>query len=63
MNLIFMIALGGALAAVLIVLGLGIFSLARGGAFAKKYGNRLMRARLITQALAIVLLVIAYLAR
>jgi Hypoxia induced protein conserved region len=34
---------------------LGLFSMAKGGAFARKYGNRLMRARVILQAAALAL--------
>ncbi|MGB4101461.1 MAG: twin transmembrane helix small protein [Alphaproteobacteria bacterium] len=44
-----------ALAAVVAVLGLGVFSMAKGGEFNKKYGNRLMRARLILQGVAVAL--------
>jgi len=36
-------------------LGIGLFSMARGGVFARKYGNRLMRARVMLQAAALVL--------
>ena len=56
------LALALALLAVVVVLVLGMFTLAKGGAFARKHGNRLMRARIITQGLAVVLLVLAYLA-
>lgn len=42
----------------LIVLGMGLVSLGRGGAFAKKYGNRLMQVRIGMQALTILLLVL-----
>ena len=38
------------------ILGLGIFSLAKGGEFAAKHSNRLMRLRVIFQALAIVII-------
>ncbi len=34
---------------------LGLFSMAKGGAFSRKYGNRLMRARVMLQAAALVL--------
>jgi hypothetical protein len=37
-------------------LGLGIYSLARGGEFAEKNSNKLMRARVTAQAVAIALL-------
>ncbi len=42
------------------VLALGIFSMAKGGEFNKKYGNKLMQARVMLQGSALVLLVIAY---
>lgn len=42
--------------AVLAVLLLGILSMMRGGEFNKKYGNKLMSARVILQAIALVLL-------
>ena len=46
-----------ALMATAIILCIGIYSLARGGAFAKENSNKLMRLRIIAQAVAIVLLV------
>ena len=45
-----------AIAAVSITLGLGIFSLYRGGDFARSNSNKLMRLRVALQAAAIVLL-------
>ncbi len=45
---------------VLAVLGLGVFSMIKGGEFNKKYGNRLMRARVIMQGLAVAMLAVAY---
>ncbi len=48
-----------ALAAVSIVLALGIYSLFRGGAFGRSYSNKLMRLRVLTQFIAIVVLVAA----
>ena len=44
---------------VLIVLMLGIGSFLRGGEISKKYSNKLMRIRIISQAIA-VLLIIAF---
>ena len=44
---------------VLIILMFGIGSFAKGGNFGKKYSNKLMRWRIITQAVA-VLLIIAF---
>ena len=46
--------------AVLGVLILGIVSMARGGELNKKYGNRLMRARVGLQGLALAMLALAY---
>ena len=44
-----------ALAAVLIVLVFGLIAMSRGGEFNRKYGNKLMRARVAVQGLAIIL--------
>ena len=41
-------------------LGLGIYSLAKGGEFAKANSNRLMRLRVIFQAIAVALLVLLW---
>lgn len=46
---------------VLIVLGVGIFSFARGGEFNRKYANKIMRLRILTQAIAVVLIFAAVL--
>jgi nitrogen fixation-related uncharacterized protein len=48
-----------ALAAVIIVLFLGVFSMVKGGEFNDKYGNKLMRWRVILQAVAVVLIVLS----
>ena len=45
-----------AIAAVAITLGFGIYSLYRGGDFARSHSNKLMRLRVALQALAIALL-------
>ena len=51
-----------AIIAVTVFLALGIFSLAKGGDFAKENSNKLMRARVTAQAVAIALLLLfAYL--
>jgi hypothetical protein len=47
---------GIALAGTLVVLFAGVFAMARGGEFNRKWGNKLMRARVATQGLAILLL-------
>lgn len=52
----FLIPVG--LAATLIVLGIGIYSLARGGAFAKANSNKLMRLRVLAQGVTIILILI-----
>ena len=43
---------------VVIVLFIGIFSMLRGGEFNKKWGNKLMRARVILQGISILLIVL-----
>jgi predicted membrane protein len=48
-----------ALAAVAVVLAMGIYSLFRGGDFGRSYSNKLMRLRVLTQFVAIVVLVAA----
>jgi len=45
-----------AIAAVAVTLGFGIYSLYRGGDYARSNSNKLMRLRVALQALAIVLL-------
>ena len=48
--------------AVLIVLFIGIISMLKGGEFNKRWSNKLMRARVFLQVLAIILILItAYL--
>lgn len=46
--------------AVVGVLALGLFSMAKGGEFNKKYGNKLMQARVMLQGLALLMLALAY---
>ena len=45
-----------ALAATLLVMGAGMVSMVRGGDFNKRYGNLLMRGRVISQATTVALL-------
>jgi hypothetical protein len=52
------IAMLVSLAAVVAVLVTGIIGMLRGGEFNRKYGNKLMRARVFLQALTVVLLVL-----
>jgi hypothetical protein len=48
------------LAAVAITLFVGIYSLFRGGDFARSWSNKLMRLRVVLQFTAIMILVAAY---
>ena len=48
-----------ALLAVGSVLALGIYALFRGGDFGRSWSNRLMRLRVLTQAIAVAVLVLA----
>ena len=59
MQSVFDILVPVALAAVVVTLGFGIYALFRGGDFGRSYSNKLMRLRVVTQAIAIVILVIA----
>ena len=47
-----------ALLTVVVILGLGFYSLHRGGEFGAKWSNRLMRYRIAAQATAFVLVLI-----
>ncbi len=49
-----------ALLAVVITLGFGFYSLYRGGDFARSYSNKLMRLRVVLQAVAILILLAAF---
>ncbi len=63
MTFVVSIALAAAMLAVLAALFGGLYSMTRGGAFARKHGNRFMRARVLLQALALLLFLILLLAR
>lgn len=52
----FLIPLG--LAVTAIILGVGIYSLAKGGTFAKENSNKLMRMRVAAQAVTIALMML-----
>lgn len=52
--------IGVAVAAVLASLAGGLVSMARGGAFNARWGNTLMRARVIAQATALVLIALYF---
>jgi hypothetical protein len=53
---IFSFLIPAALTAVTLVLALGIYSLYRGGDFGRSYSNKLMRLRVVAQAIAIAVL-------
>ncbi len=63
MESIFNVLLGLTLVAVVGVLATGIVSFIAGGEFNRKYANKLMRARVATQALAVALLLLLFLMR
>ena len=46
-----------AIGAVTVTLGLGVYSLYRGGDFGRTWSNKLMRLRVVLQTVAIILLV------
>ena len=56
MGIVFDILILLAILAVAVVLGFGIYSLFRGGEYARSNSNRLMRLRVVMQATAVVLL-------
>ncbi|WP_293828398.1 twin transmembrane helix small protein [uncultured Brevundimonas sp.] len=55
---IFDILIAVAITAVTVTLGLGLYSLFRGGDYARTYSNRLMRLRVALQAVAVLLLAV-----
>jgi hypothetical protein len=57
MGNVFDILILAAIGAVAVTLGFGIYSLYRGGDYARSNSNKLMRLRVALQALAVVLLV------
>jgi len=56
MSTVFNVLILLAILAVAVVLGFGIYSLFRGGDYARSNSNRLMRLRVVMQATAVVLL-------
>ncbi|MFT5180944.1 MAG: hypothetical protein ACI8S3_000821 [Alphaproteobacteria bacterium] len=60
MNSIVVSLLAVTLAAVVIVLLTGVIGMSRGGEFNAKYGNKLMRARVVLQGLAVVLFLLLF---
>lgn len=63
MHNIFFILMLLSLLAVTIVLITGIVGMLKGGEFNKKYGNKLMRARVMLQGLTLLLFALTYLSR
>jgi hypothetical protein len=60
METLFNVLIPICLAAVFITLCVGIYSLFRGGDFARTYSNKLMRLRVLLQFLAVLVLVAAF---
>jgi len=60
MNAVFVIAAILACLSVLGAMGLGLFSMVKGGDFNKQHGNKLMQARVMLQGLALAMLALAY---
>ena len=60
MNTLFNFLIPLSLAAVLGVLGMGIYALFRGGDFGRSYSNKLMRLRVLVQFIAILVLMAAF---
>lgn len=54
------VALFIALAAILVVLLTGVVGMAAGGEFNRKYGNKLMRLRVLLQVLAVGLILLFF---
>jgi predicted membrane protein len=59
MEHLFRFLVPASLAAVALVLAAGIYALFRGGDFGRSYSNKLMRLRVVMQAVAIMVLVAA----
>jgi uncharacterized membrane protein len=59
MNTVFQYLIPISLAAVTVTLFIGLFALFRGGDFGRSYSNKLMRLRVLLQAIAVALLVAA----
>ncbi len=58
MSTFFFILMGIAMAMTLVILFTGLIAMARGGAFNDRWGNRLMRWRIMAQAIALILFMI-----
>lgn len=60
MGTLFDVLIPVALLAVTVTLVFGLYTLYRGGEFARSRSNRLMRLRVLTQAIAVVVLMAAF---
>ncbi|MCA6269752.1 twin transmembrane helix small protein, partial [Phenylobacterium sp.] len=56
MDTVFDYLIPAALLAVAVTLGFGLYALFRGGEFGRSYSNKLMRLRVLTQAVAVAIL-------
>jgi len=59
MDRVFQFLIPISLATVTIILALGLFALYRGGDFGRSYSNKLMRLRIVAQAIAVAILAAA----
>jgi len=59
MTNIFSLLIPVSLVAVIATLGVGLYALFRGGDFGRSYSNKLMRLRVVLQAVAVAILVAA----
>lgn len=57
---LFDVAVALSLFAVVVALGFGLYSLYRGGDFARSHSNKIMRLRIVLQFIAICILVAAF---
>ncbi len=60
MESLFNVLLPGALLVVFLTLCAGIYTLFRGGDFARSHSNKLMRLRVLTQFVAVIVLMAAF---
>ncbi len=58
LSVLLKVLVGIALAAIVVVLFAGVVSMARGGSFNARWGNKLMRLRVIVQGAAVALLAV-----
>ena len=58
LSVLLKVLVGIALVATVVVLFAGVVSMARGGGFNARWGNKLMRLRVVTQGVAVALLAV-----